>query len=589
MKIWHGVLLIIVLAIAGFVFFGGDEEYIIPDPVVDSTSQRSVAQGDLVGYAHHENAVHVWRSIPYAAAPEGDLRWRAPRPADSWSDVRESLEPAPWCVQLKGPLDDSDPSLKDVADGTAVGQEDCLYMNIYAPKMSAEQASGERLPVMMWIHGGSNVWGRAAQYDPSDFVENENVIVAVMQYRLGPLGWFAHEAIRSDAELAHDEAANFAILDQIAALDWLADNAASFGGDPENITIFGESAGGHDVAALLGSPLAADKFHRAIVQSGSFRSVTLEEAESSMAQASQPIIDELFPEAASVTAADLRDVSFSDLYAAYMSDADDGLEPPRIIEDGIVVPLGGLREAFASTDSFNAVPIMSGTNKDEVKFFNVFVDELVNWRFGVLPKARDLDVYNAVNDAQSRMWRYGAVDQPFEAMIGAGHNQLYGYRFDWDEEGSAWGSNFADLFGAAHSFEIPFVFGQFRFLGDADKWVFTKKNEADRLALSRRMQAYWAEFARTGTPGSGPDGELDWRAWSLDAGTPNLMVFDTDGDGTTRMVADQESGDRIRADLFADERLPDDGYKCRLHAATEYWNPAFEPTANGRCPVSTEN
>ena len=227
---------------------------------------------------------------------------------------------------------------------------------------------------------------------------------------------------------------------------------------------------------------------------------------------------------------------------------------------------------------------MSGTNKDEVKFFNVFVDELVNWRFGALPKARDLDVYNAVNEAQSRMWRYGAVDQPFQAMIAAGHTDLYGYRFDWDEEGSVWGSDFADLFGAAHSFEIPFVFGQFRFLGSADKWVFTKKNEADRLKLSSRMQAYWAEFARTGDPARGAGGEeKPWTAWSLDANTPNIMIFDTDSDGTTRMIADQESGDRIRTDMFADARLTDIAYKCRLHLATQYWDPAHEPTADGRC------
>ncbi|MEO1028702.1 MAG: carboxylesterase family protein, partial [Pseudomonadota bacterium] len=147
-----------------------------------------------------------------------------------------------------------------------------------------------------------------------------------------------------------------------------------------------------------------------------------------------------------------------------------------------------------------------------------------------------------------------------------------------------WGSNFADLFGAAHSFEIPFVFGQFRFLGSADRWVFTKKNEADRLGLSKRMQAYWGEFAYSGDPAKGSrDEEVEWSAWTLDANTPNIMIFDTDSDGTTRMIADQESGDRIRDDLFADTRLPSLEYKCRLHVSTRYWDPAHEPTAGGRC------
>ena len=587
MKIWHGIVLAGIVTVGAIAACSRSEIYIEPEPVRDETSLRTTALGELVGFTHHENDVHVWRGIPFAAAPVGDLRWRAPRPAEAWDGVREALDHAPWCVQIKGPLDDSDPTLSDVPVGTAVGQEDCLYLNLYAPKMSVDEAASANLPVMMWIHGGSNVWGRAQQYDPSDFVENENVIVAVMQYRLGPLGWFAHQTIRDAAETEADRSANFAILDQIAALDWLAENASVFGGNPDNVTIFGESAGGHDVATLLGSPMASGKFHRAIVQSGSFRSESLEDAETATNQASGPIVTELFPDSSAVTADDLRAVSVDDFFGAYLTDADDGLEPPRIIEDGIVVPTGGLRQAFASTDTFNAVPIMSGTNKDEMKFFNVFVDELVNWRFGALPKARNQDVYDAVSDAQSRMWRYGAVDQPFALMSDAGHDALYGYRFDWDDEGSVWGSDFADLFGAAHSFEIPFVFGQFRFLGSADKWVFTKKNEADRLRLSREMQAYWAQFARTGDPDRGTGGDQpDWSAWSTESRVENLMVLDTQGDGTVRMVADQETGERIRADLFADPRLPDLTYKCRLHKATEYWDPAFEPTADGRCPSS---
>ncbi|MEL7452750.1 MAG: carboxylesterase family protein, partial [Pseudomonadota bacterium] len=396
------------LAALSLIVACGERSVDLPAPVPDTATTRMLEQGALIGFSHQQNAAHVWRSIPYAAPPVGDLRWRAPRQAFGWEGTREALDHAPWCTQVRGRLDDGS-NAAGVPLGSIMGQEDCLYLNIYAPKMDAEAAAATDLPVMMWIHGGSNVWGRAEQYDPSAFAAQENVVVAVMQYRLGPLGWFAHESLRQSAETENDESANFAILDQIAALDWLAGNIATFGGNPENITIFGESAGGHDVAALLSSPKAAGKFHKAIIQSGSFASASLEDAETGGPMAGQAIATKLLGE--EVTAQALRTVPIADLYAAYGDNLDtEEWEPPRIIEDGIVLPEGDMLDAFASPDTFNAVPIMTGTNKDETKLFNILDDRLVRWRFGRIPRARNLNVYNAVAEYQSRMWRVSAVD-----------------------------------------------------------------------------------------------------------------------------------------------------------------------------------
>ena len=563
----------------------GDRAADIPPPVVDTVSTRTIDQGTLVGFTDHDDAVHVWRSVPFAAPPVGELRWRAPRQASRWDGTRESLAEAPWCPQVRGRLDDGS-SADAVPLGSVMGQEDCLYLNLYAPAMTADQAETANLPVMMWIHGGSNVWGRAEQYDPSRLAAEENVVVAVVQYRLGPLGWFAHTALRESAETEADASANFATLDQIAALDWLAENARAFGGDPANITVFGESAGGHNVAALLGSPRAAGKFHKAIIQSGSFRSESLEDAETGGPKAGAPIATKLVGN--DEKADDLRAVSVDQLFAAYGDNLDtEEWEPPRIIEDGIVIPASGLEAAFASPDTFNSVPIITGTNKDETKLFNILSDELVRWRFGAIPRARDKNIYNAVSEYQSRMWRVAAVDRPAAAMIAGGHEDVFAYRFDWDEAGSAWGANFAELFGAAHGLEIPFVFGQFQFLGDADKWVFTKKNEPGRLALNDAMMAYWAEFARSGQPGNGKSGDLpEWTAWSIDTDTPNIMLFDSPQSGGPQMAASRESVAMVAADLFADPRLESNATTCQVYGATVYWNPDLEAHDSLGCLAS---
>lgn len=566
-----GLLIVIAIGIAAFLGSGA-EEY--PAPKFAQETNRSVAQGQLVGYEHHANPVHVWKTIPFAAPPTGDLRWRAPRAPENWEGVREALDDAPWCVQMRRSLDDGS-SADALPLGAIMGQEDCLYLNIYAPAMDAELAVQSKLPVMMWIHGGSNFWGRAEQYDPSALVAKENVIVAVIQYRLAPFGWFAHDAIENSAQIPNDKSPNFAILDQIAALDWLAENVGVFGGDASNITIFGESAGGHNVATLLASPLAAGKFHKAIIQSGSFNSVSLEEAKSGGPDAGEAIASKMLGDKVSAKA--LRSASVDDIYAAFGPKLyERNWQPPRIIEDDIVVPKTGLANAFQSTETFNAVPVITGTTRDESKLFLIGADELVEQRFGFLPRIREPQIYDALAEYQSRLWRVGAVDDPARLMQEAGHTDVYAYRFDWDEAGSFLGSDFSQLLGAAHAMEIPFVLGRFRMFGDADRWIFTDDNEKGRLQLSRAMMGYWAEFARTGQPGNGgEEGLPKWQPWSSDPAKANILLLDSNADGGINFVANQETLGGVAKALFSDKRLTSDEITCRVYRAAEPWNKGF--------------
>ena len=531
-----------------------------PTPVLDVSTTRSVTGGQIAGFVDADTSVRIWRSIPFAAPPVGDLRWRAPRPVNDWDGVRAAVDHAPWCPQVRSALDDGS-SADSVPIGAVMGQEDCLYLNVYAPEGSDDAG----LPVMMWIHGGSNTWGRAEQYDPTALVAKENVVVVVVQYRLGPLGWFAHPELRRTAETELDRSANFGNLDHIAALNWIGANIQTFGGNPENITIFGESAGGHDVVALLASPKAAGLFHKAIIQSGSFRSMPLDEAEQTDPLSATAIAAKLLGGSAQSDAATaLRAVPVSDIFAAYESeDGESDLNLPRIIQDGIVLPSTPMRDAFQSTATFNAVPIITGSNKDETKLWNIMDERLVKWRFGIIPVARDPEFYDTVSEYPSRMWRATAVDGPAADMASGGHRDVWTYRFDWDEGRKYWGADFAQLFGAAHSLEIPFVMGQFRFLGDADKYIFTKQNAEERFHLSSVMMRHWANFARSGNPGG------EWQRWSPDG--DNIMLFDSISGGGVRMIADNETSERIVRDLQNDASVTE-SERCLVAFATRWWS-----------------
>ncbi len=571
----------LVSALALVAACGGGRTVELAPPVAEPATVRATSSGELIGFSVDAVGAHVWRSVPFAAPPVGDLRWRAPRPVSAWDGMREALDHAPWCVQMQTALDGRDAEI-----GALAGQEDCLYLNVYAPAMTAEQAAAANLPVMMWIHGGGNVWGRAEQYDASVLAARHNVLVVVIQYRLGPLGWFAHPAIRASGETPDDETANFAVLDMVAALEWIQAEIDAFGGDPSRVTIFGESAGGHNVGALLASPKAAGLFHRAILQSGSFMSMPLSEAEGLTGDdpdAGLRVARRLVDGEAEPTAEMLRAVSADALFDAYET-RDDDFEPPRIIADGVALPIEGIEAALNDPATFNSVPIISGTNRDELKLFFLFNTELTRQVLGRFPRARDPDLYDAASDYQSRMWRLNAVDSPARRTTAGGHEDFYAYRFDWDEARRVFVSDFAQLFGAAHSLEIPFVFGNFNFLGEADRFVFTEANAPGRFALSDAMMSYWANFAATGAPGRGVDGDLpEWAAWSSEAGDENLMVFDSPADGGWRMIADQETETRIVTELLADDRLDEPESQCQVFDAMVAWRESAEALRPSTC------
>ncbi len=539
--------------------------------IADPATERTVSEGRVVGFTDAGTGAQVWLGLPYAAAPEGDLRWRAPRWRDDWIGTREALEHNAPCPQVTNALN---AEANGVEVGQLIGSEDCLIADVYAPA-GAGPDDADR-PVMVWIHGGANVWGSARQYDGAQLAVDQGVVVIALQYRLGPLGFFAHPALAADAEIEQDAAANFALLDQIAALHWVQDNAAQFGGDTDNVTIFGESAGGHNVASLLASPLAEDLFHRAIIQSGSFRSVPMDEAQSDDSFGAIPAAEGFAGADASADA--IRSADLQAIYDAFTTPA--GVEVATIIQDGVTIPATPLADAFTSTDTFHAVPIITGTNRDEMKLFNAFDPELTSRLFGVIIQSRDSDLYNSVADYQSRLWRALSVDEAADNMKGAGHDEVWAYRFDWDEGGSMLFMDFSHLLGAGHAVEIPFVFNHFEFFGRLDPAMFNERNAAGREALAESMGNYWANFARTGDPADA--GGPEWPTWHEGG---RLMRFDSPSDGGQEIITGNELVTGILRDLENDETLTEDE-RCAVYNRLTGWfldNPPAYATENFDC------
>jgi para-nitrobenzyl esterase len=557
-------------------------------PSADATSRRTLEQGDVIGLTGPYGS-HVWRGIPYAARPVDELRWRAPQPPPRWEGLREALETGNACPQFASVFAGEGRNAKGV-----IGDEDCLYLDVYAPRLEpGEVPAGERrLPVMLWIHGGGNSIGRAGFYDGGNLAATQDVVVVAINYRLGPFGWFRHAALRGEGTSAAERSGNFGTLDSIRALDWVEENIAAFGGDPDNVTIFGESAGGRNVLSLLLSPLARGLFHRAAIQSGGMGGSTIQEAEA-FADAARPghpyssseIVVNLLvqegtapdPAAARTRIASmspvelegyLRGKSHQEILTAY---AEDPASPPsmlnfpQVFRDGTVLP----RErpiARLARGAYNQVPVILGTNRDENKIFMAFDPALARWRFGLFPEALDEDRYQAQARHQANAWKARSVDRPAGLMRAVQGPSVYAYRWDWDEErGVPLLYDGPKMLGASHGFEIPFVFGHWD-LGPDTMLIFGGGSRKGRETLSGQMMSYWAEFAYSGSPGQGRGGDLpEWPAWDdSSAEAPKYIVFDTPADGGLRLASETFTVERVIAELIDDPRLATGRDRCSV-------------------------
>ncbi|MDC0990260.1 carboxylesterase family protein [Gammaproteobacteria bacterium] len=510
------------------------------------------------------NGVNNWDDIPYAQPPVGDLRWKAPQEIFSNELIVPRVDN--FCVQKPSGMGGSEFN----GDEFFSGSEDCLYLDIKAPKTK----SNGLLPVMFWIHGGGNTSGLKDTYDFSKMVRKHNVIVVTINYRLGPFGWFTHPSIQGLQD-SDDKSSNFGTLDIIAALEWVKSNISLFGGDPDNVTIFGESAGGHNVLSLLVSKKAKGLFHKAISQSGYTTSISPEKAYSqskpspTSEHTSHKIVKKVLDKAGlkyqndlsnTETRKILKELDARDFFINY-SDRPSYQEIPLLTSDGIVIPMDGLKNSLSNKKHVNIVPTIAGSNKDEVKLWLASAEYFVGLEysfFGSLlgvPRVglKDEAAFELFNSYRSRAWKLRGVDNPLRSLASAGNNDLYAYRYDWDDHRKWPVANFKKLIGAAHATEIPLLTGNNKLVGDYGFLIYPKG--PSKSFLSKNMMNFWANFAKTAKPGISSN-KQEWTKYDgLDEIESNFMVLDNRKN--LKMDKDQNSFKSLVNDLYYEEDITD--------------------------------
>jgi para-nitrobenzyl esterase len=455
----------------------------------------------------------IWSfaGISYAAAPTGHRRWRPPIMPEPWTGIRECRQFGPIAPQAPGIVE------LTLAGEPTEQSEDCLNLNVWTPGLDLG-----RRPVMVWIHGGSFLSGSGSGilYRGGLLAREHDVVVVTLNYRLGLLGFFAHPALADDGQPWLDGRAwtgtgNWGLGDQVAALHWVQENISGFGGDPRNVTIFGESAGGMSVSTLLATPAAEGLFHRAIVQSGPPYTHPVDRASAE----AEKIADQL---GVKLSRPGLEELSAEQLVAGLgeyilspKSDDNAGLLMRPVVGEGLV-PVEPDEAVAAGTAA--QVPLLIGTNRDESSFFVIgderlrTIDEagLRRWLRRFFPNPGGIDgLVSTVAEARRGrgeatsprdlwvaiasefMFRFPSVRfADHHAAAAAPDIPTYCYLFTWESPA------FGGSLGACHALDLPFVFGTVHnsavqaFAGDGD----------DAFRLSAIMRSSWAAFARSGVP-----------------------------------------------------------------------------------------
>ena len=462
--------------------------------------------GGIVRGVLGEDGLKQYHDIPFAAPPVGERRWAPPGPVQSWDGVRDAAAPGPACVQQG-----AQGGFYDTATAVAAMDEDCLILSVW----TRAQHVDERLPTMVWIHGGGLTVGSGDAY-PGELLTAKGVVLVTVNYRLGPFGFLALADLT--AENANGASGNQGLQDQIAALEWVQDNIASFGGDPGNVTIFGESAGSMSVSILQASPPARGLFHRIIGQSGGlFGPMTFRDRRSVNGDPAEAIgagfAAALAGEGEDTSLEALRALSAEHVLATYL--ANPALLSALAIVDGDVLE-NEVEAVFEAGQQAN-VPVLIGSNADEgtalMPYMSAGFGEgaagFAAYVETTLAEVKDEvgEHYPAGDDQQAtaswmdlfgdalftypmRAWARAMATVPSDAYL---------YWFTWAppiEE--------SERYGAFHAAEIGYVFGNLELFG-------ATPTDADR-ALSERMATIWTEFARTGNPNA--EGLPEWPAYT---------------------------------------------------------------------------
>jgi para-nitrobenzyl esterase len=501
-----GLKVICALAVTGLVL--GLSAYAHADSLTVKT-----AEGNARGKTINDGRVKAYLGLPYAAAPVGNLRWKAPQPPLAWQGERDATRFGAHCIQ---------PSIfADIVFQDSGPSEDCLYLNVYAP---ADAKATSKLPVMFWIHGGGYAAGASSEpRHNGDFLPTKGVVLVTINYRLGVFGFLATSEM---AKEAHGAAGNYGLLDMVAALQWVKANIRNFGGDPNNVTIFGESAGSFAVSTLMASPLARGLFHKAIGESGAAFAGT--PATGSL-EAEMKLDDEWTASLGVHSLAELRALPAEKILAATRDRLINGY-PPYLDGKLLTEPV----EATYAAGRQARVPLLAGWNRDEyiglakgmtVEKWKAYAAERFKERaeefLKLYPGSTDEQAARSATDYGSDAFIVFGTWKWIEAHRISGNSPVYRYHLELP----ALPSKFHPDAAVFHSDDIEYIFGT----------LDTRPGQTIRpedRKLSEQMMSYWTNFARTGDP-NGPDLPA-WPRYDKDDSLIHLDSTITSGPDTLR-------------------------------------------------------
>lgn len=445
-------------------------------------------KGKVQGYVSQDGQIRIFKGVPYAAPPVGPLRWKPPQPAAKWHDTRQTTAYGYRCMQVS--------VFADMIFHDPGQSEDCLTLNIWTPAKDKKA----KLPVMVWIYGGGFAGGSTSEArQDGEILAHKGVIVVSMNYRLSIFGFFVHPELT--AESPHHASGNYGLLDQTAAIEWVHKNIKNFGGDPNNVTIFGESAGSFSVSAQMASPLAQGLFQRAIGESGGAFSATLPFATREEREKTDPETVEKVLGVSKL--ADLRALSADKILS--VAAPRPGVSIVRFAPDidGYFLPQS-IPDIYAAGKQAH-VPLMAGWNADEggipQKTLTVAeYNEMAQKRFGenaekflaAYSATTDDEALRAAKDFAGDMFIADSTWRWLEAQVATGEKPVYRYHFELPNPGD----KFHPAGTTFHSDDIEYVFGTL----DARQQANWRPEDHK---MSDIMQTYWTNFAKTGDPNGG--------------------------------------------------------------------------------------
>ncbi|KUO64984.1 MAG: hypothetical protein APF84_07015 [Gracilibacter sp. BRH_c7a] len=493
---------------------------------------QQLRNGLIQGTRDEQTQTIAWLGVPYAQPPIGELRWKSPRSLEKWSGILHTTE-------------FNHKSLQKIGDNI-LGSEDCLYLNIWRP-----DSKEENLPILVWAHGGGNLLGSGEDFQGDILAAQTNSVIISINYRLGIMGWFKLKALNTDNKL--DSSGNYGLLDIFQALKWVKENIQCLGGDPNNVTLGGHSAGARNVLAALISPLAKGLFHKALIVSGGR---TLAEAKQGEEYAEEIVMNVLIKDGKAydkISAKKWLEKEANHTIVSYLKEKSPEqflsfLGPveirmkdfPHLFLDGHVIP----REGFdlVKKGDYNQVPLILGSDATEYAIYNI-LDSFwgsVVIDLSILDNPKKLKLYLAALEYGSKLFACLNADSTAD-LITEIQNQppVYVYRLGWGTERGTISDPLRKLVGASHQVDLDFFTGYENYVVNTlfPGKCYSEGNKPGRKALTDLVMQYTKSFLNYGDPNH--DGLSKWYSWQKQEDKPRIMKLNADAEKASAIMSEE--------------------------------------------------